>query len=313
MALTVLQPGPLLTIQDSGRVGQQRWGVPNGGALDPLALVLANRLVGNAAAAAGLEITAGMCRLRAQRSTVAALLGGQFGAQLDGWSVPLGRAFLWRSGQELHIGARISGARAYLALAGGIAVPAYLGSRSTLLGGPLPGLAGRPLRAGDQLPLGVGQLSWAGAQLAALPCYALDAPLRYLPGPHQHLFDTPQLLDQARWRVSPHSSRMGYRLDGPPLTGAATEIASLGVVPGVIQVPPSGQPIVLLADAQTTGGYPIIGVVIAADLPRLAQLLPGDQLSFQPATLALAQAAASAQQQLLQLSLHEQHFPAAPV
>lgn len=287
--LYVVNPGPLLTIQDRGRVGARRFGVPSSGALDLVAHSVANRLVGNPLDAATLEITAGSCTLRMDTLGIVAATGGDLGATLDDQPLPLWRACLIRPGAVIQFSERCTGARAYLAVAGGIDVAPQLGSRSTLVGGPLAGMLGRALRAGDVLPVGSADLSVAGTGWLNhhRPIYAVPS-VRYLPGPHHFSAVEHRRLDTTSWQISPTSNRMGFRLAGPPLASAAATLTSLGVVPGVIQVPPDGQPIVLLADAQTTGGYPIIGTVISADLPLIAQTLPGDQVRFRPTTLAIA-------------------------
>lgn len=291
--LSIVQSGPLLTIQDRGRVGARRWGVPWSGALDVFAHSAANRLIGNSLDAATLEITGGGCVVRFETICVLALAGGDLNATLNDEPIPLWRAVLVRAGAVLRFGSRRTGARAYLAVGGGILVEPQLGSRSTLIGGPFAGLLGRPLRAGDVLAVGVGDWNVAGRvwPLDQRPPYTLNPTVRYLRGPHPFAVAERRRLHRTQWHVSPTSNRMGFRLAGGTLQPPTATLASLGVVPGTIQVPPDGAPIVLLADCQTTGGYPIIGTVINADLPLLAQLLPGDALRLQPTTLAIAEQA----------------------
>jgi len=290
--LHILNPGPLLTIQDLGRPGVRRFGVPGGGALDRFAHAAANRLVGNTAGLATLEMLPG-CQVRVEALAVVAVAGGDLGLTLDGAPLPGWQACLVRPGAVLHCARRVAGARAYLAVGGGIAVEPQLGSRSALVGGPFAAMLGRPLRAGDRLPLGLGDLSLAGRSwpATARPIYALRPELRYLPGPHALVPGLRRRFHAAAWQVSPQSNRMGFRLSGPALAAPTATLASLGVVPGAIQLPPDGAPIVLLADAQTTGGYPLLGAVIAADLPALAQTLPGDQVRFSTIGLAAAEQA----------------------
>lgn len=297
MSLSVLQPGPLLTIQDGGRHGYRRWGVPASGALDPLALAIANRLLGNPPAAAGLEITGAGCRLRFDAPAIIAVAGGDLGAWLDDLPLPLWHACFIRAGQELRWAERRSGGRAYLALRGGFAVAPCLGSASALPGGPFPGLLGRPLRPGDRLAfqagppdVGAAGTSWSAADRPHLPQQPVA---RVLPGPHQPLLPAQwRALIGGSWLISPASNRMGCRLQGaalppdPPLS-----IPSCGVAPGAIQLPPDGAPIVLLADAQTTGGYPLLAAVIGADRWMFGQLLPGDSVSFAETDLASARVA----------------------
>jgi len=298
--LEVIAPGPLMTVQDLGRPAARRFGVPPGGAMDAFALAAANRLVGNPDGCAGLEITAGGAELALTRPGLVALTGADLGATLDGRPLPPWTAVAASPGQRLRLPGRQGpwGARAYLAVAGGLDVPSALGSRATDLGGGFGGLAGRPLRPGDRLA------ALAAAPLAPMvgaywpeayrPAYAARPALRLLPGPHlAHLApDAPDALAGAELRVGALANRMGYRLEGARLPHARpTSLPSLGVVPGTLQIPPDGTPILLMADAQTTGGYPVAGAVIAADLPLAAQLLPGDPLRFRIATLDEALAA----------------------
>ncbi|RYF82504.1 MAG: biotin-dependent carboxyltransferase family protein [Comamonadaceae bacterium] len=299
--ITVLKPGLLTSVQDLGRHGHRQLGVCPGGALDTLALTLANRLVGNAADAAGLELTLGHCSLRFEHSTRIALAGDDFDARLDGmalnplWSVPV------RAGQTLTLGRANrhrgkAGVRSWLAVAGGIDVPLLLGSRSTDLKAGFGGLEGRALRKGDALALSPSALT--SSQHEASP-FGVRGPaqwqspavgegadltvLRVLSGPEAHQFSEAmrKQFHAAHWRITPQSNRMGSRLDGPALQREAVgDMLSSAVIPGTVQVPPSGQPIVLMGDAQTTGGYPRIAVVIRADLWKLAQAPLGGRLQL---------------------------------
>lgn len=289
-ALRVLSGGLLTTVQDGGRVGWRRLGVPVSGAMDQFALRVANQLVGNPPGAAALEITAGGASFEVLHAGVVALTGAEVVATLDGAPLPLWTSVLLRPGAVLALGSRRAtwGARVYLALAGGIAVPELLGSRSTYLPGGWGGLEGRALRSGDRLcaapPADLWPLAGRCWPPAARPPYRAVPVLRAVPGPHEAHFlpSARSLLTGVPWRVSAQANRQGYRLLGPPLPlREATDLPSLGVLPGVIQVPPDGQPILLMADAQTTGGYPIIATVIEPDLPLAAQLLPGDELRLQ--------------------------------
>lgn len=299
--LTIITPGPLASVQDLGRPAARRYGVPTSGAMDPFALQAANLIVGNPPGAAAIEFTAGGVELEFTRPTLFALAGADLGATLDTRPLPLWTSRLASAGARLRLRGRQTGwgARTYLAVAGGIAVPAVLGSRATDLAGRFGGHQGRPLRARDTLTAGVlspGVVSALGRSwpAAARPAYCACPTLRFIPGPHLPCFaaDAPAQLAATELRISATSNRMGYRLEGittPHLR--PTSLPSLGVVPGTIQVPPDGAPILLMADAQTTGGYPVLGVVIGADLPLAAQLLPGDALRLAPATLADASAA----------------------
>lgn len=298
--LRVLNGGVLTTAQDRGRHAARRYGVPQSGALDPVALLLANRLLDNPLDAAALEITAGGAAFEVLAPTLLAITGGDLGALLDDEPLPLWTVVLARPGAQIRfVGRQHSwGARAYLAVGGGFDLPAILDSRSTYLAGGFGGVDGRALRTGDLLaslvrpdPL---RLAGRSCPIDARPPYTAEPTLRLLPGPHLDRFaaDAPDLLLSQSFTINASANRMGYRLDGPPLRYAAPcSLPSLGVLPGVIQVPPDGNPILLMADAQTTGGYPIIGVVIEPDLALAAQLLPGDRLRFRRITLDEALAA----------------------
>jgi len=312
--IVVVKPGMLTSVQDLGRFGHRQLGICPGGALDALGLTLANRLVGNADGAAGIEITLGNCELRFEAPTRIALAGEAFGARLDGvplwplWSVPV------RAGQVLKLGGAASaprpGLRSWLALAGGVDVAPMLGSRSTDLKAGFGGLEGRALRKGDRLPLGPSRLSAAQQGRRAFGLRepdASDAPgepatLRVLPGPEYPQFTKAAraLLESDTWRITPQSNRMGSRLAGTALQRQREgDMLSAGVLPGTIQVPPSGQPIILMGDAQTTGGYPRIAVVIRADLWKLAQAPLGGLLRLQVVDGAAADAAWAEQQAYL--------------
>lgn len=278
--LRVIAPGMLCTVQDLGRPGYQRFGVPSGGAMDRVACIIANRLVGNPATAACLEITAGGATFEVLSPCVIAVTGGDLGATLNGQPFPTWISAFVRPGQCIAFEGRRHGARAYLALAGGVDVPCVLGARSTYLPGRFGGLAGRALQADDVIrsaPLAEDLTRIAGR---AWPMPIDYAPLiRILP----FSADLTDLHDLTTlpWRVGTTSNRIGLRLEGRTLSvGSAGDLPSFGVFPGVIQLPPDGRPILLMADAQPTGGYPVIAVAIQADLHRAAQLLPGDEVRF---------------------------------
>jgi len=269
--IEVVDAGPLTTVQDLGRPGFAALGVPRSGAFDPAALALANRLVGNDERAAGLEVTFGGLELRFVAPATVALTGAacpglEFGAAV---SLP--------AGAGLRLGRPAAGLRSYLAVRGGLAVPPVLGSRST---DTLSGLGPAPLRTGDRLPVGAatGEVSGASAAPPAGGSFAV----RF--GPRDDWF-TPAaraLLLSAEWTVRPESDRIGLRLDGPPLERAvAGELPSEPTLPGAIQVPADGRPIVFGPDAPVTGGYPVIAVLL--ELAAVAQLRPGDRLRFGPA------------------------------
>jgi biotin-dependent carboxylase-like uncharacterized protein len=281
--IEVLRAGPLTTVQDLGRQAWRDRGLSLCGALDDVALQAGNLLLGNPADAAALEFTLGAATLHFHADGWIALTGTDADAQLDGRPLRPGWRCAVRAGQQLKLAAPRERMRSYVCVSGGIAVPPVLGSRSTDLKAGFGGLDGRALRDGDRLPLG------APTRLPSRPA-GLRLPdwtptVRVLPGPEYAEFDTASrdALLATGWTVTPASNRMGYRLAGPALRRErGDELPSHGVLPGVVQVPPSGQPIVLLADAQTTGGYPKIAVVIRADLWKLAQLRLGATLRFVP-------------------------------
>ncbi|HEY0506169.1 MAG TPA: biotin-dependent carboxyltransferase family protein [Lysobacter sp.] len=294
-AVRVLRPGLLTTVQDDGREGWRHLGVARAGALDRGAARLANRLVGNDDEAAVLELTLLGPTLRFDAPARVALLGASVAARFDGERVPMGRPVALPAG-TLELGALHGGARAWLAIDGGIDVPGVLGSRSTDLRGGFGGLQGRALQAGDALPLGP---THAGAceALRTVPWWIdpmhdgpARAPIRYVPSGHP----AAAALARRLWQASTASNRQGLRLQGDALPVPAADGVSEPVAPGTIQLPSDGQPIVLLADAQTVGGYPKLGHVIAADLPRLAQCIPGQSLHFAPVDAATARRLACA-------------------
>lgn len=282
MRVEVVRAGVCDLVMDQGRAGCGALGVPVGGAADPAALVAANRLAGNGDDAAGLEITlSGPC-LRFPEGGVAALTGARFSAvRSSGARVRWNETLVLAPGETLELGAAEDGCRCWLALAGGLAVEPVLGSRSTFLPGGFGGLCGRPLRAGDVLVTG-GNSGRARLLRGEPPGGGGPAPLRVVAGPQAALFDDSGLAAffGSAFRVTPASDRRGLRLSGPALPPARSELPSQGVLPGAVQVPPDGQPIILGWDGPVTGGYPVIAGVIAVDWPRLAQLRPGDAVRF---------------------------------
>jgi len=298
--LTVLDPGALTTVQDAGRIGWRRYGIPPSGPMDAAAFVAANRLVGNPAGTAALEITLTGPVLRVWRDCLIAVCGAGFELWAGNLAVPTWHAVYLRAGYALRFGKRLNGARAYLAVDGGIDVPPYLGSRSTYLNGGFGGLEGRALRAGDQLPLGAGvhthTISRAGARRPVPARITTSEPpsVRIVLGPQKDYFSA-EVIDrflENSYKVTAAADRMGIRLQGTRLDHAGeTGMVSDGIVTGSIQIPPNGRPIVMMVDHQTTGGYPKIATVIQADLPLLAQRLPGDEVRFAQVSLDEAQAA----------------------
>lgn len=300
--IEILRAGPLATVQDLGRRVWRDRAFSSCGALDDVALQAGNLLLGNAPNAAGLEFTLGGAALRFHADGWIALTGTDTEANLDGRPLRPGWRCAVRAGQRLDLAAPRERMRSYVTVAGGIAVPEALGSRSTDLKAGFGGLDGRALRDGDRLPVGpAGRLPQRTAGLC-LPDWT--PAVRVLPGPEYADFDVAsrEALLNSDWTVTPQSNRMGYRLAGPLLQRErGEELASHGVLPGVVQVPPSGQPIVLLADAQTTGGYPKIAIVIRTDLWKLAQLRLGATLRFLPCSPAEAVAALRERQRELHI------------
>jgi biotin-dependent carboxylase-like uncharacterized protein len=281
--LTVLSPGPLTTVQDRGRTGRASIGVTRAGAADRPAAALANRLVGNDPSAAVLETTAGGLRLRAERTVLVAVTGAPVPLVVGGRPASLNAPLTLHPGAELSLGLPPVGLRSYLAVRGGIDVPEVLGSRST---DTLSGLGPAPLRPGDLLPVG----GLAGEEpivdVAPVRPPVVRPVLRVLPGPRRDWLEPAAwtALSSAEWTVSADSDRVGLRLTGPRLSRAVDdELPSEGLVPGALQVPPDGAPVLFLADHPVTGGYPVLAVVATADLPAVAQLRPGDVLRFRPA------------------------------
>ncbi len=306
MSLHVRKPGLLTTLQDLGRPGHGRWGVSPCGAMDPLALSLANLLVGNAPDAAALEVTVLGPELVFEEEATFALAGADLGATLEGAGVIPGEARRARAGQTLRFGARGAGARAYVAVAGGLGLSAqaFLGSVATDLEAGLGGWGGRALRAGDTLRLAPQPPFQERRVHGAWERWYQSVPeeVRYIPEPGPALSpEARERFASTRYRISPRSNRVGYRLEGPALpTASASLQLSEPVAPGTLQLPPDGQPIVLMADRQTTGGYPRLGQVIRADMPRLAQRWLGEGVTFRAVTLDEARAALRAQRAWLE-------------
>jgi antagonist of KipI len=299
MSIRVLRPGLLTTLQDHGRHGYQRVGLCPGGAMDPVALSLANALVGNDVNEAALEMTVIGPELEFEHDTLVAVCGAEFQG-----GFPHNRPALARAGTRFNVGRAVRGARAYLAVAGGFAVEPVLGSRSTYLPGHFGGVEGRALKHGDVLPLRDekaherfktlkktrdGTVKWSAPPLT-LPDRE-PVLVHVVEGQHFASFDanSQRAFFDTVWRIAPDSNRMGFRLSGPPLgRPQADEILSGPTCLGSVQVPPSGVPIALMADHQTTGGYPRIAEIASADVARLAQLAPGGKVHFAKCSLEIA-------------------------
>lgn len=306
-ALGVEQPGLLTTMQDLGRAGHHNAGIPAGGAMDRFALAAANLLVGNPAGAAGLEVTMQGPALVARRGLVVAIAGADLSPQRNGRPIPGWTSFFLAAGARLTFGARRRGARAYLAVRGGLDGERWLGSRSTYLLVSRGGHRGRQLEAGDELrrlPPGGGPAIVGRTLPPALRPAAPGAvtELRYIRGPHAGRLTAEDRarFDGAAWSVSRDADRMGARLEGGRLRIEIPDLLSFGLAAGCVQVPPSGEPILLLQDHQTAGGYPVVAGVITADLPLAGQLLPGDRVRFREVSREEAQEALAGSRRILE-------------
>jgi antagonist of KipI len=318
MTVEVPRAGIHTAVQDLGRPGFRQFGVSAGGVLDPIAARTANLLVGNEESAAVLETAFGGLRIRFTDARIAAWCGASFEVRRESDIVPPGRVFAGQAGDELSFHGPAEGMRAWIAISGGIDVPVELRSRSTDIRGSFGGHEGRCLRDGDLLPLGVetrdtanirktlsgtGLASW-GANTELCQRGISRPVLRVIRGQEWARFDmaTHRGFFEQSFEITPASDRMGLRLAGTPLAflGVHAEMVSQGIMPGTIQVPRDGQPIVLLADCQTVGGYPRIAHVITADLSLAAQLRPGDKVSFREVSLDEARALIAAQEKAVE-------------
>lgn len=283
-SLQVIKPGLLTSVQDLGRYGHQSTGVPVAGPMDVFSHRLANHLAGNEPGAATLEITLIGPELIVDADTTMAIAGAHFEVTCDDRPVGIGESFNVTRGQRLKFGRIVQGARAYLAVAGGVRTTPLLGSRATHLVSRMGGFEGRALLAGDRVPIAcaVPPRPVRKATGLTLPSNG-RALLRVMAGPQADWFqaDALRTIAGVSFRVSPQSNRMGYRLQGPPLVRMHDrELISEPLGIGAIQVPTAGEPILLMADRQTAGGYPKIGYVITADLPLAGQLSPGNFIEF---------------------------------
>lgn len=299
--LKVIRAGLYTSVQDGGRMGQRQSGISYCGALDKPALQMANVLVGNDPDDAALEITLGQCCVEFEADTWFALTDAGCEATLDDAAVWTGWRLRAKAGQRLTLRRPQHGVRSYLAVAGSIDVPVVMNSRSTDLKTGMGGFEGRLLKDGDRLPLGQGQRPFIEAQ--GIKQLLWSNRIRALPGPEYHEFDQPSqdAFWRLPWKLSPQSNRMGYRLQGQQLMrNTDREMVSHGLLPGVIQVPHNGQPIVLMNDAQTTGGYPRIACIIEADMYHLAQIPLGQPIHFVLCTLEDALEARRVQKQYIE-------------
>ncbi|MEH6649425.1 MAG: biotin-dependent carboxyltransferase family protein [Motiliproteus sp.] len=284
----VLQPGILTLIQDAGRFGQHGIGLTTGGPLDPLAFNWANRLCGNPQGSTALEVSIGGLVLEAQVDTQLCLTGAVMPLKINGQEQESWRTQAVRAGDKIELGYATEGSRAYLAVAGGFAISPSFGSSATVTREAVGGLDGGKLKAGDILPATQSRQSkhWLLPDIYR-PAYGKHANLRVIPGYQQHAFSHYQqrLFFSNDYKVTDRSDRMGFRLEGPQIKPSIDGILSEGICHGAIQVPADGQPIVLMNDRQTIGGYPKIGSVLSLDTAALAQLMPGSTVSFAPISL----------------------------
>lgn len=291
----VHKAGLLTTVQDRGRYGYQRFGMPVSGAMDVFSLELANLLVGNDPGNACLEATISGPDLEFTGATMVAITGADMNPHLNGQGIPMNTVVDVRPRDTLGFRGLRSGCRAYIAFAGGIAVPLVMGSRSTYLRAGIGGFQGRALNKGDELPLGEARRPSVIKVIpeGLIPEYKHEQTIRVIPGPEAHNFEVSGLRSflSTEYTVTARSDRMGYRLSGEPIKHkeGMTNIISAGISVGTVQVPGDGQPIILMADRQTSGGYARIANIITVDLTHLAQIRPGGIICFKETTLNIAQ------------------------
>jgi antagonist of KipI len=302
--IEVQASGLLTTVQDLGRQGFGPIGVSPSGAADPISLRLGNRLVGNDEDAAGLETMLLGGTFIFPQGAILALTGSDFSAKLDDANVAVGTSVQVRQGQTLRLGPTTSGARCYLCVQGGIAVKPFLESASTHILSGLGGFQGRPLRKGDVLRIGPASKRFRSRKIAAQASERLyeRRVLRVTPGPQADWFTESSLREfyAGTYRVGEQSNRMGLRLEGAAVSQrGARELITEGVSLGAIQVPAGGSPIILFVEQQTTGGYPKIANVISADLHRVGQLRPRDEIRFEQVTFGQARSLLIEQEKLL--------------
>ncbi|MBN8209540.1 biotin-dependent carboxyltransferase [Bacillus sp. NTK071] len=290
----VTKPGLLTTIQDHGRVGYQQYGIVVSGAMDSFAMNIANFLVGNQRDEAVLEVTVMGPKLAIIGNAVIAICGGNLSPKVNGEKVQMWKSFEVNEGDTLEFGQPLEGARAYISLAGGFDLPFVMGSKSTYLKAGIGGLEGRALEKGDVL-YGTGTISGKSGRALhrdEVPTYSKEMEIRVVMGPHHHAFseEAVQTFLSSTYEVTPKSDRMGFRVEGPKLAHeTSADIISEAIPLGGIQVPANGQPIILMADRQTTGGYTRIATVISGDIPYLSQAMPGCKIRFREVSVEEAQ------------------------
>jgi antagonist of KipI len=298
MTLEVIEVNGLASIQDAGRTGLKRFGVTSSGPMDRFAFCAANALAENDRDDAVVEIGLGDIAFRAMRDCVIAVAGVGYALSVYIWDFPLWGSFYVRSGWVVRLHKTDGGMWAYLTAAGGVQVQPTLGSRSTYLHGTLGGFKGRSLQVGDRIEFGRRTVQFENLAARTLPvharpAYGNDITVDVIMGPQKNYFSAESIETflSGEYSVSLTSDRMGYRLDGPALSlRDKRELISEGMTPGSVQVPSNGQPIVMMADCPTTGGYPKVGAIASADLPLLAQCVPGaGRIHFRETTVAKAQ------------------------
>ncbi|MHC1725811.1 MAG: biotin-dependent carboxyltransferase family protein [Syntrophobacteraceae bacterium] len=289
-SIRIIDPGPFAAVQDRGRYGYRSMGVPLSGAMDLQALRVGNLLVGNGEGAAAVEIAMGGYRAEFQCSACLALTGAARQAHLNGKTISFWQTYSAKKGDLLEVDSTGPGLRTYFSVSGGIDVPPVMESRSTYVRGGFGGLDGRALRAGDLLPLGTtcGEAKKYPAPPALIPQYSAEPGLRVVPGPQDERVSLrgKSVFFSAWFEVTPRADRMGIALSGPAVElSRGADIISDGACPGAVQVHGNGQPTILVADCQTAGGYVKIATVISADLPLVAQLVPGNRVRFEEVNL----------------------------
>lgn len=292
MAMKVLFPGALSTFQDQGRIGFQKYGITSSGSMDVRSAAMANALVGNDPKEAVLEMTVLGPILQFSSPAVAAVAGAPMPLTLNQKPVPMNTSFSIQPGDLLSFGGVSAGCRSYLAVKGGFALEPVMGSCSTNIKCRIGGFQGRPLNSGDEIPLSLEDPgSFTPKTLPVISC-PKEVTLRTVAGPQEESFTEAgkQTFYSSAYQVSDSADRMGYKLIGTPVENTGSvDIISDGIVFGSVQIPPSGMPIVMMADHQTTGGYAKIATVISCDLPLLAQTKPGDTVRFAPVSIQEAQ------------------------
>lgn len=294
MAVEVIIPGMLTTVQDLGRYGYQQSGMTGSGVMDQQAYRKANYLVGNPETAAVLELTVYGGSYRFTQDTTLALTGADMGAEIEEQPVEMNRAVAVKQGDVLNLGMAVKGCRTYLAVSGGFLVPLVMGSYATNIRCEMGGFHGRKLKRGDVLEIGQSNVSFSEIKnrKVSIPEYSDEVEVRVIPGPQEEMFTQKGLhtFYSGCYQVQEDSDRMGYRLDGSRIESKnGTDIVSDGITFGSIQVTASGKPIILMADHQTTGGYAKIGTVCRMDLSKVAQCKPGNRIHFKKIDVEKAQ------------------------